>query len=253
MNAGDLFEALATLPGARSISAGRDGIAESRMLAGIEVARASSADERAIRRAWRDRHGGGHVPLLIIAEDPSEESSVRALGPQSAGGPVRVVGADDLLRILERLATVPPLHAVRELAEELDRLDRSGISGLQVKGLGTEHLFKTRLPLSQLSPVARDGVDIAKALQTHGDISELEWRYWRSRSTLYRWRQQAVRELAATEYGRNLGLTTAPAPPPKPVRRCEWCGEELPADATKRRRYCSSACRIPAFRARQRG
>ena len=145
MNAGDLFEALATLPGARSIPARGDGIAESRMLAGIEVARVSSADERAIRRAWRDRHGGGHVPLLVVAEDPGEASCVRALGPQSAGGPVRVVGADDLLRTFERLATVSPLHAVRELAEELDRLDRSGISGLQVKGLGTEHLFKTRL------------------------------------------------------------------------------------------------------------
>ena len=35
------------------------------------------------------------------------------------------------------------------LAEELDRLDTERIAGLKVQGLGTEHLYGTRLPTSR--------------------------------------------------------------------------------------------------------
>src|SRR5437867_1033894 len=40
----------------------------------------------------------------------------------------------------DRLWSFAPLSA-----EELERLDRSGISGLQVRGLGTQHLYAKRL------------------------------------------------------------------------------------------------------------
>lgn len=33
----------------------------------------------------------------------------------------------------------------REPAESLEHLDRTGVAGLIVKGLGTEHLFRERL------------------------------------------------------------------------------------------------------------
>jgi len=92
------------------------------------------------------------MPLLVLADDPENESAVRALGPTSGGGPVRIVSANELIRVLERLPSLPGLQAVRELAEELDRLDQASVSGLRVHGLGTEHLFQTRLPRSPRWP-----------------------------------------------------------------------------------------------------
>jgi hypothetical protein len=145
VTASELFDALAGLPGVRSLAAAGNGIADSKLVAGVEVARAGAADESALRRLWRERTKGGPVPLLLVADDPDAGQTLRALGPLSADGPLRLVASDDLLRVLERLPALPRLHAVRELAEELDRLDRTGVSGLQVKGLGTEHLFKERL------------------------------------------------------------------------------------------------------------
>ncbi|MBA2420222.1 MAG: hypothetical protein H0V57_03720 [Thermoleophilaceae bacterium] len=145
LNADELFEALGVLPGARSVKAS-NGLGSSRVLAGVEVARAEVVDERALRKAWRERAKGGPVPLLVVVDDPERDGAVRTLGPLGADDPVRVVEADDLLRVLEELPSLSKLRAVRELAEELDRLDRTGIAGLSVKGLGTEHLYGTRLP-----------------------------------------------------------------------------------------------------------
>jgi len=146
VTAAELGDALAGLPGVRSVTAGHAGVASSRVVGGVEVAVATSAEERALRRVWRERSAGGPMPLLVLADDPDHEQVVRALGPTSEGGPVRIVSADDLLRVLERLPALPGLQAVRELAEELDRLDRTSVSGLRVRGLGTEHLFRERLP-----------------------------------------------------------------------------------------------------------
>ena len=145
MTARELFDVLAGLPGVRPLAAAGNGIADSKLVGGVEVARSGEAGEPALRRLWRERTKGGPVPLLLVADDPDAEQTLRALGPLSADGPLRLVSSDDLLRVLERLPSLPSLHAVRELAEELDRLDRTGVSGLQVKGLGTEHLFKVRL------------------------------------------------------------------------------------------------------------
>jgi hypothetical protein len=146
VDAANFFTALAGVPGARAVAVDGDGIAESRFVAGVEIARAVSADERALRRAWRERSGGGPDPLLVVADDPDREGVFRALGPLGAGGPVHVVAGEDLLRLVERLPALPRLQAVRTLAEELDQLDRTGAAGLVVRGLGTEYLLTQRLP-----------------------------------------------------------------------------------------------------------
>ncbi len=146
MNASEFFGALTALPGARSVAVGANGVAESRFIAGVEIARAANADERGLRRAWRERSRGGPDPLLLVADDPDREGTLRALGPLGGGGPVRIVAAEDLLRLVERLPALPRLQAVRTLAEELDQLDRAGVAGLVVRGLGTEYLLTQRLP-----------------------------------------------------------------------------------------------------------
>lgn len=146
MNATEFFTALTGLPGVRAVPLGGNGVTESKFVAGVEIAHAATAEERQLRRAWRDRSRGGPDPLLLVADDPSEEGALRALGPLGAGGPVRLVGTEDLLRVIERLPALPRLQAVRTLAEELDQLDRTGVAGLVVRGLGTEYLLTQRLP-----------------------------------------------------------------------------------------------------------
>ncbi|MHB1539206.1 MAG: hypothetical protein ACYCYN_12050 [Solirubrobacteraceae bacterium] len=41
------------------------------------------------------------------------------------------------------------LEAVRQVAQEVQRLDAEGLAGLTVRGLGSEHLYVTRLPRSK--------------------------------------------------------------------------------------------------------
>ena len=146
VNASELFAALEALPGVRSARVeGSGDIAESRVVGGVEVAHARVVDERPLRRAWRERANGGPVPLLLVVDDPERPDAVRALGPVAAGDPIRRVSADALLKVLERLPSLSKLAAVRELAEELDRLDEAGIPGVSIKGLGTEHLYARRV------------------------------------------------------------------------------------------------------------
>jgi hypothetical protein len=147
VNAREFLDVLAGLPGARPVSAKGEDIAESKLIAGIEIARTSVSTERGLRRIWRQRSGKGADPLLLVVDDPEREGRVRVLGPRSESEPVRLVRADDLLRVVQRLPQ-PRLQAVRTLAEELEHLDQSGVPGLVVHGLGTEHLFNERLPRS---------------------------------------------------------------------------------------------------------
>jgi hypothetical protein len=188
VNASDFFVALTGLPGARTVPVEVDGIAESRFVAGVEIARAAASEERTLRRAWRERSRGGPDPLLVVADDPEREGTLRALGPLGAGGPVRIVAGDDLLRLVERLPALPRLQAVRTLAEELDQLDRKGVAGLVVRGLGTEYLLTQRLPagprwhrLAELAQgVAGEWRELLKglgyeleALPTHGYLARV--------------------------------------------------------------------------------
>src|SRR5437763_389019 len=85
VNSTDFFAALAGVPGARTVAVEGNGIAESRFVAGVEIARAVSADERALRRAWRERSRGGPDPLLVVADDPDREGAFLALGPLGGG------------------------------------------------------------------------------------------------------------------------------------------------------------------------
>lgn len=147
LNADQLFDALAALPGTRSVAAS-NGLGQSRLVGGVEVAHAPDVDDTPLRKAWKSRTKGGPVPLLLVGDDPHEDGALRALGPLSGGDPIRRVGASDLLRVLGRLPELSRLAAVRELAEELVRLDQGGAAGVLVRGLGTEHLLIERLPAS---------------------------------------------------------------------------------------------------------
>jgi len=145
LNARELFEALTALPAARAVSSPTASIASSLVLGGVEIGHAEVVDEGPLRRAWRERANRGPTPLLLLVDDPERDATLRALGPLAAEGPIRAVGSAEMLAVLSRLPSLSSLHAVRELAEELDRLDRTGIAGVTVNGLGTHHLFAERL------------------------------------------------------------------------------------------------------------
>jgi hypothetical protein len=99
---------------------------------------------------------------LLVADDPEQEGMLHALGPLTEAGPLRAVDPKALLRLVERLPGLSRLQAVRVLAEELDHLDRSGVAGLVVRGLGTEYLLTDRLPRSPgWAQLARDVEGVA--------------------------------------------------------------------------------------------
>jgi hypothetical protein len=145
VNAQELVDALAGVAGARRVPVQANGIESSTLVNGIEIAKAASAGDRDLRRAWRNRAKGGPVPLLLVADDPDSVGCLRALGPVRHDGPLRTIESDALLGVLRRLPELPSLQAVRELAEQLEHLDQTGVAGLTVKGLGTEYLYRTRL------------------------------------------------------------------------------------------------------------
>ena len=158
MNASEVLDGLAALPGARESGADGNGIVASRLLNGIEYARASAVEEPKLRSSWKRRQGGGATPLVLVADDPEQQGFVRVLGPQR-DGPMRRVRSESLLGLVERTLSVKRLQAVRLLAEELDRLDTERIAGLKVRGLGTEHLYGSRLPDSRWWSELRETVE----------------------------------------------------------------------------------------------
>ncbi len=114
------------------------------VLAGIEVIATRWDGEPTLRRSWRDRQGGGAVPLLLLVDNPERGGSVYALGPLDSAGPLRSVDSASLSQVLQRIASLPRLDAVRELAAELDRLDQAGIPGLKLRQLLTTHTLDSR-------------------------------------------------------------------------------------------------------------
>jgi hypothetical protein len=146
VNATELFDGLAALPGSRDAGA-TNGISASRLVNGVEYAQAAGVDERRMRAAWKRRRGGGAVPLLLIGDDPADEGRLRVLGPQPEG-PVRKIRTDSLFDLISRTAGMGKLEAVRQVAQEVERLDTEGVAGLAVRGLGSEHLYARRLPQS---------------------------------------------------------------------------------------------------------
>jgi Eco57I restriction-modification methylase len=147
VNATELFAGLAGLPGSRDAGAA-NGVSASRLVNGVEYAHTASVDERKMRAAWKRRRGGGAVPLLLIADDPEDEGRLRVLGPQPEG-PVRRIRAESLFDLISRTPGLRKLEAVRQVAQEVERLDTEGVAGLTVRGLGSEHLYAKRLPQSE--------------------------------------------------------------------------------------------------------
>ncbi len=143
MDAIELFDGIEAIPASKDAGSG-DGVPQSRMVNGIEFGRTASGDERKLRAAWKRRQGGGPAPLLLIADDPEGEGHVRVLGPQR-DGPLRRVSAEALLGLVEEAAELGRVEAIRFLGGELERLDAEGVPGLIVRGLGTRHLYRTRL------------------------------------------------------------------------------------------------------------
>lgn len=179
MDANELFEGIEAIPGSEDAGSA-EGVPKSRVLNKIEFARAAAVDERKIRASWKRRQGGGAIPLLLIADDPESKDRVQVLGPQP-DGPIRKVRAEALLELVRTAAELGRVAAIRRLAEELERLDADGVPGLVVRGLGTAHLYGTRLPakeerwaeLERLSEGAPAG-DWRSALEALGyEISQL--------------------------------------------------------------------------------
>lgn len=138
-----LLDTVEALPTARRVPP-VDRLDRIVVVAGIEVAHAAVDEEAALRRAWRERHRGGATPLLLLST-ASGNRTARALGPSDASGPLRTLDVAALESLLVRIAGLPRLRAVRELAAELDRLDQAGIPGVKVAGLLTRHTLDVRL------------------------------------------------------------------------------------------------------------
>jgi hypothetical protein len=189
MDANELLAALRAAPGAREIRV-PEPLTDGVVVAGVEVVSVATAPERTLRRLWRGRHGGGATPLILVADDASREGCVLTLGTLDAGAPLRAVSADALLRVLERVASLPRLEAVREIAAELERLDQAGIPGLKVRELLTLHTLDTRLRrdavrwprLAELAKAAPPGGDWRATVSALGyDLERRRHRGWLAR------------------------------------------------------------------------
>jgi len=113
-------------------------------VAHIELALTSPVSERRFRALWTRRQGNRATPLILVAE--AGGTGVRVLGPQRSDEPVREVSLDGLVATLEDLEGKPRRDAVAGLMAALERLDRSGIPGVIVRGLLTKHVLRRRLP-----------------------------------------------------------------------------------------------------------
>lgn len=166
MNATELFEGIAAIPGSKDAGSA-DGMPQSRVVNGIEFAQGTAVEERKIRASWKRRQGGGAAPLFLISDDPESEGRVLVLGPQK-DGPLRRVRAEALFELVQTSADLRRVAAIRRLAEELEHLDADGVPGLLVRGLGTAHLYGTRLPAQEKR--------WAELTELGGDVPSSGWR-----------------------------------------------------------------------------
>jgi hypothetical protein len=109
----------------------------------IEVALASPVSERHLRALWRKRQANRAKPLLLVV--PAGDSHVRVLGPQRPEDPIREIGRDSLIATLSELQPKSRRDAVAGLQAALERLDRSGVPGIVIRGLLTRHVLTQRL------------------------------------------------------------------------------------------------------------
>jgi hypothetical protein len=144
LTAATLLASLGGLSGVRRIAV-RTPLADAVLVAGIEIATLPSADDRGMRAAWRQRQGGGALPLLLLADDSGRPGQLVALGPLDVVGPTVTVEGTALFAVLQRLIPLTRLEAVRDLADELKRLDQAGVPGLRLRDLLTLHTLDVRL------------------------------------------------------------------------------------------------------------
>jgi len=144
MTTNELFSLIPALPGGRRLPA-EPPLTAAAMVAGIEIAATIAAPDRALRRLWRERRGGGATPLLLVTEDVTRPGSFRVLGPADEAGPIRSIRSEALQAAIQRVSSRPRLEAIRELVSELDRLDQAGIPGLKLRDLLTLHTLDVRL------------------------------------------------------------------------------------------------------------
>lgn len=144
VNAAELLAALASLDGARD-AGGTDVVTASCLVSGIEYAVTEAESERGLRARWRRRVAGRPTPLVLLVDDPDVAGGLQVLGPLP-DEPLRRIRAEALRDAVARTTVMKRLEARRHVAQEVDRLDSGGVAGVVVRGLGTEHLFKERLP-----------------------------------------------------------------------------------------------------------
>src|SRR5690349_9846975 len=99
MTSEELLATLATAPGARRVPV-ESPLSSAVLVAGIEVASTGPAADRTLRRAWRERRGGGATPLLLVADDAGRPGCLAVLGTVDAAGPLRSVDAAALTDVL---------------------------------------------------------------------------------------------------------------------------------------------------------
>jgi hypothetical protein len=107
----------------------------------VEVAVADPSPERNQRASWRARQGDRAIPLLVVTEGTT---GVRVLGPR-ADDPVRELSLEALSQTLTDVQGRPRREAAALLADALERRDRTGISGVIIRGLLTKHVLTRRL------------------------------------------------------------------------------------------------------------
>jgi hypothetical protein len=102
MSAEEVLASLAGLPAARPTTAAAP-LLGAVLIADIEVAASPQADERSLRKRWRERRGGGATPLLLIADDPSRpvrwSQSGRSMATASSVALARPPGCDGESRL----------------------------------------------------------------------------------------------------------------------------------------------------------
>lgn len=84
-------------------------------------------------------------------------------------------------------------------------------------------------------------------------VSADELEQWRGHATtqqipLGEWIYRAVRLVLETDILETTTITGRPKRLLSRVVKCVWCGGQLGPRATRRRRFCSDACRVRAWR-----
>ena len=145
MNAHEFIDGLSALEGSRESATEGNGVSAARLVNGVEYAHATGSDERTLRAAWTRRRGGGATPLVLVGRRPGRGRHAAPARPSRGRSRCGRVRAESLLDLVRRTTAMRRLEAVRYVDQEADRLDSTGVAGLTVRGLGTEHLYGTRL------------------------------------------------------------------------------------------------------------